>query len=149
MKRIRVAAAMFYRLPAWHADYPPLQRSSHAHISVDFHDAQVLIDVITGTFHRQAAENFGFCMDSHMLPIEQGRHLQLPRHAHVCKMCQTGSLGGERRLLLECPALADVRTQISQLIAHYSGIMAKLVWFKDQPLVSRYIIACLDMVSCH
>ena len=119
-----------------------------------------------------------------MLPIEQGRQLQLPRHRHMCKLCHAGALGDERHLLLECPALADVRTQVSQLIAHCSGIcgfivdwkpiltyatfwlynfcrlllagkyfavdiMARLVWFKDQPLVSRYIMACLDTVSGH
>ena len=64
-------------------------------------------------------------------------------------MRRTGALGDERHLLLECPALAGVRTQFSQLIAQSSGVMARLVWFRDQWLVSRYIIACLDMVSCH
>ena len=92
---------------------------------------------------------FSCRMGFHMLPIEQGRHLQLPRHRRVCKLCRTGASGDERHLLLECPALADVRTQFSQLIAQSSGVMARLVWFRDQPLVSRYIIACLDMVSCH
>ena len=82
-----------------------------------------------------------------MLRMEQGRHLQLPRHRVSCKLCHAGALGDERHLRLECPALADVLTQYSKLIAHCSGIMARLVWFKDQPLVSRYIIACLDTVS--
>ena len=104
-------------------------------------------DVPMGTAKLQRI--FRFRMGSHMLPIEQGRHLQLPRHRRVCKLCRTGALGDERHLLLECPALADVRTEFSQLIAHCSGIMARLVWFKDQPLVSRYIIACLDMVPGH
>ena len=97
----------------------------------------------------QMQRTFRFRMGSHMLPIEQGRHLQLPRHRRVCKLCHAGALGDERHLLLECPALADVRTQFSQLIAHCSGIMARLVWFRDQPLVSRYIMACLDEVSGH
>lgn len=68
-----------------------------------------------------------------MLPIEQGRHLRLPRHSRVCKLCHVGALGDERHLLLECPALPDLRTQFSQLIAHCSGIMARLVWFKVHP----------------
>ena len=91
---------------------------------------------------------FRFRMGSHMLLIEQGRDLLLPRHRRVCKMCRTGALGDERHLLLECPALADVKTQFFQLIAHSSGVMARLVWFRDQPLVTRFIIVCLDMVSC-
>ena len=39
-----------------------------------------------------------------MLPIEQGRHLQLPRHRLVCKLCHVGALCDERHLLLVCPA---------------------------------------------
>ena len=54
---------------------------------------------------------FRCCMGSHMLPIERGRHLQLPRHRHDCRLCHAGALGDERHLLLECPALAGVRTQ--------------------------------------
>ena len=92
---------------------------------------------------------FRFRVGSHMLPIEQGRHLQLSRHRRVCKLCHTGALGDNRHLLMECSALAGVRTQSSQLIAQCSGVMARLVWFKDESLVSSYIIACLDMVSWH
>ena len=89
-----------------------------------------------------------FCMGSHMLPIEQGRHLQLPRHGRICKLCHAGAcaLGDEGDLLLECPALAGVRTQFSQLIAQCSVVMARPVWFRDQSLVSRYNVACLDIV---
>ena len=29
-----------------------------------------------------------------------------------------------------------------------SGVMARLVWARNQPMVSRYIIACLDRMSC-
>ena len=50
-----------------------------------------------------------FRMGSQLLPIEQGRHLRLPRHRRVCKLCHTGALGDERHMLLECPALADLR----------------------------------------
>ena len=45
-------------------------------------------------------------------------------------LCHAAS--DERHLLLEWPALADVRNQYSQLIARCSGIMARLLWFKDQ-----------------
>ena len=46
-------------------------------------------------------------------------------------------------MLLECPALADLRDEYSPLVAECSGVMARLVWASDQPMVSRYIIACL------
>ena len=45
-------------------------------------------------------------------------------------------------------ALADLRDEFSPLVAECSGVMARLVWARDQPMVSRYIIACLDRMSC-
>ena len=86
-------------------------------------------------------------MGSH-LPIEQGHHLRLPRHRRVCRLCHTGALGDERHVLLERLALADLRGKFSPLVAECSGVMARLVWANNQPMVSRYIIACLDRMSC-
>ena len=63
-----------------------------------------------------------FRMGSHLLPIEQGRHLRLPRHRRVCRLCHTGALGDERHMPLECPALADLSA--SPLVAECSGVMA-------------------------
>ena len=59
-------------------------------------------------------------------------------------MCHSGALCDERHILLEWPALGDLRSQYAPLIAESSGVMAQLVWADDQPLVSKYIIACLD-----
>ena len=89
-----------------------------------------------------------FRMGSHLLPIEQGRHLRLPRHRRVCRLCHTGALGALGHMLLECPALADLRDEYSPFVAECSGVMARLVWARNQPMVSRYIIACLDRMSC-
>ena len=87
-----------------------------------------------------------FRMGSNLLPIEQGHHLRLPHHRRVCRLCHPEALGDERHMLLECPALADLRDEYSPLVAECSGVMARLVWARDQ--VSRYIIACLDRMSC-
>ena len=87
-------------------------------------------------------------MGSHLLPIEQGRHLHLPRHRRVCRLCHAGALGAGRHMLLECPALADLRDKFSPFVAECSGVMARIVWARNQPMVSRYIIACLDRMSC-
>ena len=51
-------------------------------------------------------------------------------------------------MLLEDSALADLRAKLSTLITDEPVVMARLGWVKDQPLVSRYIIACLDRMSC-
>ena len=87
-------------------------------------------------------------MGAHMLPIEQGRHVRLPRSRRVCRLCRAGALGDERHMLLECSALAGLRQQYSALMSECSGVMARLVWAQDQPLVCRYLIACLDKMSC-
>ena len=60
-----------------------------------------------------------FRMGSHHLPVEEGRHFNLPRAIRVCN-------------LLPC-----------------SGVMRRLLWAKDQHEVCRYIIACLDRMSSH
>ena len=77
------------------------------------------------------------------IPFEFGL---MPRGRHG--LCHTGALGDERHMLLECPALADLRDEFSPLIAECSGGMARLVWARNQPMGSRYIIACLDRMSC-
>ena len=57
-------------------------------------------------------------------------------------------LGDGRHMLLECPALADVGDEFFSMVADCSGVMARLVWARDQPKVSRWIITCLDRMSC-
>ena len=88
-----------------------------------------------------------FRMGSHHLPVEEGRHFNLPRASRVCNLCNTDALGDERHMLLECPALADLRLQFSSLLLPCSGVMRRLLWAKDQHEVCRYIIACLDRMS--
>ena len=63
--------------------------------------------------------------------------------------CVTQALCDERHILLECPAVGDLRSQYAPLIAESSGVVAQLVWADDQPLVSKYIIACLDRSEVH
>ena len=47
-------------------------------------------------------------------------------------------------MLFECPALGDLRGEYSPLVAECSGVMARLVWARDPPMVSSHIIACLE-----
>ena len=66
-----------------------------------------------------------FRMGSHHLPVEEGRHLNLPLASRVCNLCSTGALGDKRR------------------------VMRRLLWAKDQHEVCRYVIACLDRMALH
>ena len=90
-----------------------------------------------------------FRMGSHHLPVEEGRYCNLARASPVCNLCNTDALGDERHMLLECPALADLRLQSSSLLLPCSSVMRRLLWAKDQHEVCRYIIACLDRISSH
>ena len=71
-------------------------------------------------------------MGSHLLPIEQGRHLHLPCHRHVCQLCPTGVLGNERHMLL-APALADIRDKFPALIAACSDLCHGLAFMGVEP----------------
>ena len=99
--------------------------------------------------NRRLHRIFRFRMGAHHLPIQMGRNLRQSRSRRVCHMCRSGALCDERHILLECPALGDLRSQYAPLIAESSGVMAQLVWADDQPLVSKYIIACLDRSEVH
>ena len=89
-----------------------------------------------------------FCMGSNLLPIEQGCHLRLPCQNCVRRLCHIGAFGEERRMLLQCPGLADLRGEFCPLATECSGDMGRLMWARNQPMVSRSIIACLDRISC-
>ena len=71
-------------------------------------------------------------------------------HSHCLDMYRVvfnhGFLGDERHMLLELPALADLRRALSPMLASSSGVMARLVRVEDQSMVS--ILACLDRMSC-
>ena len=82
-----------------------------------------------------------------LLPIEQGRHLRLPRYRCVSTLCHTGALGDERHMLLECPALADLRDEYSPLVAECSGVMARLVWARNSPWSAS--TSLLALIGCH
>ena len=71
--------------------------------------------------NRRLHRMFRFRMGAHHPPIQMGRHLQQPRSMRVCHMCHSGALEDERHILLECPALGDLRSQYAPLIAESSA----------------------------
>ena len=87
-------------------------------------------------------------MGSHLLPMKQHCHLRLLRHRRGCRLCHTEALGEQRHMLLECAACASLRDEFSPLVAELScsGVMVRLVWARRRPMVSRSIIAGLDIV---
>ena len=88
-----------------------------------------------------------FRMGSHLLPIERGRHLLLPRHRQVC----VGSVTLELWVMRGTCSWSALLLQISETsFLHWlqNARVLWLVWARNQPMVSRYTIACLDKMSC-
>ena len=46
----------------------------------------------------------------------------------MCRLCHTGALGDVRHVLLDRPALADLREEFSPVVTDCSGVMARLVF---------------------
>ena len=73
-------------------------------------------------------------------------------HSHCLDMYRVvfnhGFLGDDRHMLLELPALADLRRAFSPVLASCSGVMARLVRVKDQPMVSRSA-SLHALTECH
>ena len=77
-------------------------------------------------------------------------------HPHVGRWLGTGlgtdSLAQRRKVDLRgVPGLVFMQSEVpgaEALAAECSGIMPWLVWARNQPMVSRYTIACLDRMSC-
>ena len=59
-----------------------------------------------------------------------------------------GFLGDQRHMLLELPALADLRREFSPVVASCSGVMARLLRVKDQTMVSRSA-SLHALIECH
>ena len=93
---------------------------------------------------RDMKEVMRFRVGCHSLPIEMGRRQRTPRNSRVCTLCDAQSLGDERHLLLECPALGPIRARYPDLLAHSQDTMRHLLWHKDQMLVFRFVRECLD-----
>ena len=133
-------------------EQPPLLVSGSAHTIGGFSRPEGKSSVTywdVPISNRRLHRIFRFRMGAHHLPIQIGRHLRQPRSMRVCHMCHLGALCDERHILLVCAALGDLRSQYAPLIAESSGVMAQLVWADDQPLVSKYTIACLDRSEVH
>ena len=88
-----------------------------------------------------------FRMGCHALPVETGRHHNIPRSSRVCTHCTTGSVGDERHLLFECPALQSIRDEYASLMADSRDCMRLLMWHKDQMRVFKYVRTCLNYGS--
>ncbi len=89
-----------------------------------------------------------FRLGSHMLPVETGRFDNTPRLERVCTFCDSGAVGDEQHLLMECAATAAVRHRFRGLFDMAPPpCMQQLIWCGDRMHVALFILSCLREVG--
>ena len=53
---------------------------------------------------------------SHMLAIEKGAWLNLPRHTRICRFCNSQTVETEAHIALQCPRYAHIREDYRKLL---------------------------------
>ena len=63
----------------------------------------------------------------------------------VCRLCHTGALGDERHMLLECPALADLRDEYSPLRPSSMWLMTPTKTRPHKPMLAEWTSEILSL----
>ena len=93
-----------------------------------------------------------------MAAIATSSHISIVYHAllaasqiflenqRVCKLRQTGNLGGEQHLVFECPALQRDRDRYNGRSADHAAAMRMVLfmWQHDTRAVAQFIKECMD-----
>ncbi len=80
----------------------------------------------------------------HLLPVETGRLAKIDRQDRCCRFCDSGAVGDEKHLLMECTATGVVRQRFSCLSdLAVPPCMRQLVWGGDRMMVAEFMSACL------
>ncbi len=84
----------------------------------------------------------------HSLPVETGRFAKIDRQDRCCTFCDSGAVGDEKHLLMECPTTDVVRQRFSCLFDLAVPLcMRQLVWGGDIMMVAGFMLACLGEVG--
>ena len=86
-----------------------------------------------------------FRMGCHGLPRDTGSWTHTPRTARTCQLCSLHSLGDEKHLVFECPALHCLRDTYQHLFVG-DPTMRQFLWQHDLVGVAKFIDACLELV---
>ncbi len=90
------------------------------------------------------------CLGSHSLPVETGRFANTDRQDRCCTSFDSGAVGDEKHVLMECPTTDVVRQRFSctfDLAA--PPCMRQLVWGGDRMMVAIFMLACLGGGGSH
>ena len=98
-----------------------------------------------------------FCISSHKLEIERGRHIKLDVKDRLCKVCNTGTAKDEQHLLFNCSAYHTqwygFMEKVQESCKNFSNLSqdAQLIWLMNNEsediinLFSRYIYDCFKL----
>ncbi len=87
-------------------------------------------------------------LGSHSLPVETGRFAKIDRQDRCCTFGDSGAVGDEQHLLMECPATDVVRQGFSSLFdLAVPPCMRQLVWGGDRMMVAEFMLACSGEVG--
>ncbi len=85
-------------------------------------------------------------LGSHSLPVETGRFATIDRQDRCCTFCDSGAVGDEKHLQMECPATLSGSALLACLIwrcrLHASAGMGR-----DRMMVAGFMLACLGEVG--
>ena len=88
-----------------------------------------------------------FRMGCHRLPRDTGAWVGIPRLQRVCNICQHRTIGDEKHLVFECPALQDLRDKRPHLFdGAQTDAMVLFMWQDDMIGVVRFIDDCLERI---
>ena len=83
----------------------------------------------------------------HNLPVDHGRRgTRVPRLQRFCQLCNTQTIGDERHLVFECPALGDLRTRYATLFRPSIITMRQFMWQDNLVQVAQFIKDSLERV---
>lgn len=97
---------------------------------------------------RRAAAVLRFRLGDAPLPIVEGKFCspRVLRAARLCELCHLGVLGDEQHLLLECPAMEEVRAHYGLLFSPGAPpTMRQFMAQRPAAAVASFVADCLDL----
>ncbi len=89
-------------------------------------------------------------LGSHNLPIEAGtmQRPPVPRQQRTCEFCDSGAVGDDQHLLMECAATDGARAAFPALFTQQpQPSMQQFLWQRDRMTVAKFVLMCLSSVG--
>ncbi len=93
-------------------------------------------------------------ISAHLLMIERGRHLNIPRNERYCNICNLNEIENEKHFFEKCKAFDDQRITLMEKISNVTNtkiqscsisFLLKHNSYKVLKLTSSFILNCFDI----